>query len=145
MHNGDTPLQLAISRNTEEQVAMALVEAGAETAGVRLSASLQRVAANVSVASVLSSYFADNVTPLMAAVRAPARAVAMHACVARIAIMHGSVWHQLATTTHELVCMCRHAVLRWAAACTAALLPMHKSLSTWMWSAGLGSVWWRKV
>ena len=50
---------------------MALVEAGAETAGVRLSASLQRVVANVSVASVLSSYFADNVTPFMAAVRAP--------------------------------------------------------------------------
>ena len=60
---------------TAEEVAdleAALVEAGAETAGVRLSASLQRVAANVSVASVLSSYFADNVTPLMAAVRAPA-------------------------------------------------------------------------
>jgi ankyrin repeat protein len=70
-HNGDTPLQLAIFHNKEEQVAIALVEAGAESAGVRLSASLQRVAAKVSVASVLSSYFADNVTPLMAAVRAP--------------------------------------------------------------------------
>ena len=56
----------------DAKVAMALVEAGAETASMRLSASLQRVAANVSVASVLSSYFADNVTPLMAAVRAPA-------------------------------------------------------------------------
>jgi ankyrin repeat protein len=71
-HNGVTPLQVAISYNKEEQVAMALVEAGAEMAGVHLSASLQRVSANVSVASVLSSYFADNVTPLMAAVRAPA-------------------------------------------------------------------------
>jgi ankyrin repeat protein len=71
-YNGVTPLQVAISHNKEEQVAMVLVEAGAETAGVHLSASLRRVSANVSVASVLSSYFADNVTPLMAAVRAPA-------------------------------------------------------------------------
>jgi ankyrin repeat protein len=70
-HSGNTPLQLAVHHNDEAQVAVALVDAGAETAGVHLSASLQRAAANASVASVLSSYFADNVTPLMAAVRMP--------------------------------------------------------------------------
>jgi hypothetical protein len=100
-HDGATPLQLAILHNKEEQVAMALVEAGAETAGVRLSASLQRVAANVSVASVLSSYFADNVTLLMAAVRAPAIILyALLPCIhARPAlrqcmILYGIRWQQ---------------------------------------------------
>jgi hypothetical protein len=58
-HDGRTPLQLAISEN-KEAVAAALIEAGAATAGVRLSASLQRVAANVSVASVASSYATDD-------------------------------------------------------------------------------------
>ena len=61
----------------------------------------QRVAANVSVASVLSSYFADNVTPLMAAVRAPAIILcALLPCIhARPAlrqcmILYGIRWQQ---------------------------------------------------
>jgi hypothetical protein len=100
-HRGATPLHLAISHNQEDQVALALVEAGAETAGVRLSASLHCAAMNVSLVSVLSSYFADNVTPVMAAVRCPA--VILRACVA----MHGYLACQ--TTMHVCISFGNHA------------------------------------
>jgi ankyrin repeat protein len=68
---GHTPLQLAIEHSTEEHVATMLVEAGADTAGLRLSHSLQHIASRVSMASVLSSFCADNITPLEAAVGLP--------------------------------------------------------------------------
>jgi hypothetical protein len=119
---GHTPLQLAIANNKEEQVSAMLVEAGADTSDLQLSPSLQRIASRVSMASVLSSYSADRITPMEAAVRLP-----FPSCLLACVRCHKTVHTQSVgfTLSDALSCICRHAVLHWAAACTPASALMH--------------------
>ena len=74
---GRTPLDRALRASADRaETLQLLVEAGAALDGAvqRLPPSLQAAARSVSVSSVLLSYFADNVTPLGAAVRRCQRA-----------------------------------------------------------------------
>ena len=128
--DGRTPLQLAIAMN-EEEVSTMLVEAGADTTDLRLSPSLLRIASRVSMASVLSSYSADRITHLEAAVRLlpfPPH-VCWRVCVAAEQCTP-SQWVPR-TLSDALSCICRHAVSHWAAACTPASALKHSGSPTW--------------
>jgi ankyrin repeat protein len=100
MRGGLTPLHLAALHNGLPAVS-AIFEAGADAPHVYISR------ATVSITSVLSSYFADSLTPLGAAVRSPC------------------IWHVSPATAHQLspdmqrsalegcCCVCgRHGVSR---------------------------------
>ena len=60
----------AFGRHRDDFVEV-LINAGVEMPARRLPQRFREIAAHVSVSSVLSSYFDDNISPLGAAVRSP--------------------------------------------------------------------------
>jgi hypothetical protein len=132
---GGTPLVGAIRRgNKAAEVSALLVEAGAHTTGLQLSSSLQRIASGVSVASVLSSYFVDNLTPLGAAVRSPPDVSCM--CTSSLVSSYLGASHDRARGAGAELCLwvyvCggRSDVSRSGAACTHGSAPRHDAAMT---------------
>jgi ankyrin repeat protein len=117
----NTPLACAMNHNGDDlRVATMLVEAGADTTCLDplFVARLHHVIPRVSVSTVLSSYFADNVTPLGGAVRVHDGPPALRSLVAflRIVACHTDI-HLIYTDEMKLLpgwsCAATPALARW--------------------------------